>query len=365
VDTQKSSAHDMSQAAAGPRPPLVATFWRANLAGWGFIAFFGVFSRLAFFGDWTHAVVMTAVLDTFGFFLTSGFHLAARRWLVWPVSALKVVPLAVLLAFAGGLLQLTFSQAMGLHDLIGADGRLPVDRPLIPLIYYTVIFLGWSSAYFWLTTDHAARAARERGSEAQSSAVRAELEQLRTQLDPRFLFNALNAVTAEVHDRPDIALEMTHRIASYLRYLLDRQGLPVCWLAEEIEAVSSYLRIQELRYDRLIECTVTMDAQAGRFQVPHLILQGLVENAVKHGRRLSTLSRLRIEVRAMLDGDRLVVTVTNQGQMLPDSDRNGIGLANIRRRLQLHFPERHALTIAQEGELVVARLTMQAPIYFA
>jgi signal transduction histidine kinase len=351
VETQKSSAQDMSQAAAGPRPPLVA--------------FFGVLSRLAFFGDWTHAVVLTGVLDTFGFFLTCGVHLAARRWLVWPVSAVKVVPLAVLLAFAGGLLQLTVSHAIWAHVLIGAEGRLTIDRPLIPLIYYTAIFLGWSLAYLWLTTDHAARAAREHGSEAQATAVRAELEQLRTQLDPRFLFNALNAVTAEVHDRPDIALEMTHRIASYLRYLLDRQDLPVCWLAEEIEAASSYLRIQELRYDRLIEYTVTMEAQAGRFQVPHLILHELVENAVKHGLNRSSLSRLHIEVRAMLDCDRLVVTVTNQGQLLPGSDRKGLGLANIRRRLQLHFPERHALTLAQEGELVVARLTMQAPISFA
>jgi LytS/YehU family sensor histidine kinase len=85
---------------------------------------------------------------------------------------------------------------------------------------------------------------------------------------------------------------------------------------------------------------------------------------VKHGLRLSTLSRLHIEVRAVLDGDRLVVTVANQGQMLPASDRKGQGLANIRRRLQLHFPQRHSLTVGQEAELVVARLTMQAPISF-
>lgn len=350
----------------GPHPSLVATFWRANLAGWGLIACFGIFARLAFFGDWTHAVVMTAVLDTFGFLLTCGVHLAARRWLIWPVSAVKVVPLTVFLAFAGGLLQLAVSHAMGVQVLVGAEGRPTVYWPLIPLIYYTAIFLGWSLAYLWLTTDYAARAERERGREAQSTAVRAELQQLRTQLDPHFLFNALTAVTADIHDRPDIALEMTHRIASYLRYLLDRQGPPVSLLAEEIEAVSSYLRIQQLRYDRLIEYTVTMDEQAGRFQVPHLILQGFVENAVKHGLRLSELSRFHIEVRAaMLDGDRLVVTVANQGRMLPGSDRKGRGLTNIRRRLQLHFPQRHSLTVGQEGELVVARLIMQEPIHFA
>lgn len=349
----------------GPHPSLVATFWRANLAGWGLIACFGIFARLAFFGDWSQAVVMTAMLDTFGFLLTCGVHLAARHWLVWPVSAVKVVPLTLVLAFAGGLLQLAVSRAMWAHVLSGAEGQITIDRPLIPLIYYTAIFIGWSLAYFWLTTDHAARAERERGSELRSTAVRAELEQLRTQLDPHFLFNALTAVTAEIHDRPDIAFEMTHRIASYLRYLLDRQGPPVAGLAEEMEAVSSYLRIQQLRYDRLIEFTVTMDEQAGRFQVPHLILQGLVENAVKHGLRLSTLSRFHIEVRAMLDGDRLVVTVANQGRMPPGSDRKGLGLANIRRRLQLHFPQKHSLNVGQEGELVVARLIMHEPIHFA
>ncbi|MBS7543307.1 sensor histidine kinase [Ancylobacter oerskovii] len=345
--------------------PQVTTFWQANLAGWIIIALFGIFSRVAFFGDWAYALFMAGISDTFGFLLTCGVHLAVRRWLHWPVSAVRMVPLAVLLAFAGGLVQMLLAHQARLHFPSGADMPDSFNPAVPPLIYYTAVFLVWALAYFWLGTDRAARNERLRHSDARSAAARAELEQLRLQLDPHFLFNSLNTVTGEIYDRPAVALEMTRRIAGYLRYLLDRQGQPVCWLAEEIEAVSAYLRIQELRYERVIRCTVAMDEDAGQFPVPHLILQGLVENAVKHGLRPSAATQLHIDLRARMEEGRLVVTVANQGRLGSRGHRRGVGLANIRRRLALHFPDRHALVLSQEGELVVARLILQAPICFA
>ncbi|GGC64862.1 sensor histidine kinase [Chelatococcus reniformis] len=347
-------------------PIALATFWQANLAGWLFVALFGVISRAVFYGDLRVAVLVTAIMDSIGYGLTCLAHVLIRKYLRWPVTALRVVPIALAFAVLGGLLQMLvvglLRQGLFTEGYFGQA----FGGPFIAAIYYTSVFLGWALAYFWLSTDFEARAERVRRSEAQSAAARAELQQLRVQLDPHFLFNALNTVTAEIPDRPQVALEMTRRIAAYMRYCLDNQGRSVCWLADELDAVKSYLRIQALRYDERLVCSVEADADAGSFPVPHLILQGLVENAVKHGLKPSSETPLHIRVTALRQGDRLSVAVTNSGRHAPiDRERPGLGLANIRRRLELHFPGRHHLSVAQEGDLVAARLTVQGPICYA
>lgn len=347
-------------------PSVLGTFWQANLAGWLFLALFGIISRAVFFGDLRVAVFVTAIMDSIGFGLTCLAHVLVRRFLRWPVTAIRLVPVAVGFAVVGGLLQMQVAGV--LRQMIFTEGYFgqAFGGPFIAAIYYTSMFLGWALAYFWLSTDFEARAERVRRSEAQSAAARAELQQLRIQLDPHFLFNALNTVTAEIPERPDVALEMTRRIAAYMRYCLDHQERSVCWLADELDAVKSYLRIQALRYDERLVCTVESDADAGSFPVPHLILQGLVENAVKHGLKPSSETTLRIRVVALRQRDHLSVIVTNSGRHAPaDSARPGLGLANIRRRLELHFPGRHHLSVAQEGDLVAARLTVEGPICYA
>ena len=343
-----------------------AGFFRANLAGWLFIAVLGIATRTIFFGDFRDAVLLTAIFDTVGFSLTSLAHLTVRNRLRAPISAFQVVPVAALASLAGGLIQMGVAE--GLRQFVFVQGQFyaAFGGRIVPMFYYTVIFLGWSLAYFWLTTDHAARNERVQRSEAESAAIRAELQQLRVQLDPHFLFNALNTVTAEIHDRPDVAAEMTRRISDYMRYCLDHQDRSVCPLSDEIAAAGAYLRIQELRFDGQLTYKLQFDADAGDFPVPHLILQGLVENAVKHAVRPAAQAQLEITISAFLQGAHLSLIVTNPGRYAPRADRSaGLGLVNIRRRLELHYPQGHHLSVAQERDLVRVRMTLSGPLCFA
>ncbi|MEW6256267.1 MAG: histidine kinase [Pseudomonadota bacterium] len=293
--------------------PVLSHFWQANLAGWLFISVLGFITRGFFFSDLGSALVRTAVFDTIGFSLTCLVHLAIRRRVGLPMSAFTAIPIAFAIGVTGALIQLGVAEILGALDLIPGEFGHAVSGRYTPLMYYTFIFTGWTLAYFWLMADHAVRAAKVQRSEAESMAARAELQQLRIQLDPHFLFNALNTVTVEIPDRPDIALEMTRRICDYMRYSLDHQARSVCPLSDEIDAVRAYLRIQELRYDGRLACTVRLQPEAGDFPVPHLILQGLVENAVKHSLGPDTHQPLPITVDARLDQGRLSIVVTNPG----------------------------------------------------
>lgn len=349
-------------------PPVLARltgFWRANLAAWVLISALGVATRTVFFGSVLDAAIVTLVLDAIGFGLTGIAHEVLRRQPRPRFPALRLIPLVMLAALVGGAIEMAAAEGLRALSFSSGEFQRAFGGRVVPMLYYTAIFLGWALGYFWLTADLAARKEQLRRSEAQSAAARAELQQLRVQLDPHFLFNALNTVTAEIPERPDIALEMVRRISSYMRYCLDHQDRSVCRLADEIEAARSYLRIQELRFDSSLTCVVSLDPEAQDFPVPHLILQGLLENATKHGLRPTTGAPLRIKVEARVEGDVLSILVTNPGSYAPRARRvPGLGLANIRRRLELHYPGRHHFAVGQEGPQVVARMSLKGPLCY-
>lgn len=353
-----------SDRTADSAPWMPISFWRANAGAWLFIAFFGLASRLAAFGDLALAATLTVVLDPIGFILTA----AAYKAYLERTGDRGVVIAAWALAcsVSGGLLQMVIANALkdGLFPDI-PDGNIAANE-VVPAVFYTAVFLGWSLAYFWIRADVAVRSERVQRSEAQAAATRAELQRLRLQLDPHFLFNALNTVAAEIPDNPESALEMTHRIAAYLRYSLDQQTRPVCPLSDEIEAVRAFVRIQELRFEGRLRCSVEMDPAVRATPVPHLVVQGLVENAVKHGLRSSaeTLD-VRVTARQIAD-DAVVIEVVNPGRLGSHlGDRPALGLTNTRRRLQLHYPSRHELSLVEDGDTVVARLLLRGDACFA
>lgn len=353
--------------AALPEPPvrLLGTFWRANTAGWIFIALFGIAARLLAFDSLPLALGLTAVLEPIGFCLTALVHKVLQSRVRLGAVSVRVLGFAFVLSVVGGTLQMVVANAIKAAMQADGSGGLSTGGDIIPCIYYASIFFGWSLAYFWLKADNEARTQRLRHSEAQQAAVRAELMHLRQQIDPHFLFNVLNTLVAEIPDRPQTALEMTHRIAAWLRYSLEQHDRPVCLLRDEIEAIRSYLRIQELRFEERLTCIIEADPSASRIPVPHLIVQGLVENAIKHGLR-SGAEHLIVRLRTHVDGDTLHVEVSNTGTLSTPADgRRGLGLANTRRRLALHYPRSHELTLVQTGDTVVARLTLRGMPCFA
>ncbi len=341
-------------------------FWLTNLAVWMFISALGVSTRTLFFGNFFDALLVTVALDAIGFVLTGIAHEVLRRRPRPHFPALRLVPLVVLASIAGGAVEMLAAE--GLRQLSFSTGEFQqaFGGRVVPLLYYMAIFMGWALGYFWLTADVAARTEQLHRSEAQAAATRAELQQLKVQLDPHFLFNALNTLTAEIPERPEVALEMVQGIAAYMRYCLDHMDRSACPLVDEIEATRAYLRIQELRFDAALTCSVEHDLEAEDFPVPHLILQGLLENAVKHGLRPTTGAPLRINVAAHLVDGALDIMVSNPGIYAPERETaGGLGLINIRRRLELHYPGRHHFAIGQDGERVVARMILQGVPCFA
>jgi len=166
---------------------------------------------------------------------------------------------------------------------------------------------------------------------------KAQLDALRRQIEPHFLFNTLNAIAGLVREkRNDAAVSMIAELSDFLRRVVDdsdRQQVP---LGEEIEFLQKYVDIQKVRFAERLDVTMNVPEELFSAQVPSLILQPMVENAVKHG-IAKRMQGGAIRVSAFRSDGRLTLSVYNDGPRLPadwDKTGSGIGLSNVRTRLQ-------------------------------
>ncbi|MEM1042146.1 MAG: histidine kinase [Bacteroidota bacterium] len=188
---------------------------------------------------------------------------------------------------------------------------------------------------------------------AEQAALTSELKALRAQINPHFLFNTLNAIAALVRTRPREAEGVTEQLAELFRYTLRASKQPTVTLADEVEAARLYASIEETRFgDRLVVLVEVPPSLLGA-QVPSLMLQPLVENAVKHG-CARTEEACAVQVRAERAGDAVHLTVRDTGPGFATTDPavvfgRGTGLANVRDRLGLLFGEAATLTLLPDG----------------
>ena len=177
---------------------------------------------------------------------------------------------------------------------------------------------------------------KNRAQEASMREDRARLDALRYQINPHFLFNSLNSVRAEIPLEQPVAREMLTNLADYLRSTLDRPDTDVASLREELGSTEGYLAIEKRRFGARLQLSVEVDPAAQEIDVPVFLLQPLVENAIRHGLEASKgPCHLRIE--AMREEELLRIEVANTGQWKDESERKGLGLENIRRRLELLY----------------------------
>jgi LytS/YehU family sensor histidine kinase len=201
----------------------------------------------------------------------------------------------------------------------------------------------WIIFYVALT---APRRYREKEVRLQLSLREAELRALEAQLNPHFLFNCLNSIRALVVENPPLAQDMLTRLANILRYNLHRDPNHTVPLSSEVEVVADYLALEGVRFEDRLRVEFAIDAEAGAVPVPPMLLQTLVENALKHG-----IAKLPaggdLAIRAALQPGEMRIEVENSGRL--SEGLPGIGLANTRDRLRILYGERASLQLVNRG----------------
>jgi two-component system, LytTR family, sensor kinase len=186
----------------------------------------------------------------------------------------------------------------------------------------------------------------------------AELNMLKSQINPHFLFNSLNSISSLTMRDPSLAREMIIRLSEYLRYSLRHSEIERISLRDEVENIRRYLGIEKIRFGKRLIFSINMDAETENWLVPAMILQPLFENAVKHGVYEST-EPIHIEMRSEIDNHLLVIHISNNfDRESPGRAGAGIGLKNIKDRLRLIYDREDLLSCSKSDDLFIVKLHM-------
>lgn len=309
-------------------------FWILQSAGWAGYFILRTLSGLANAMGWAF-VFHTALLTATGYSITLLMGAAFRRFIkLRPVITWAVSVLLVLIAAAAFSAIETWSHATFLNPGIRPEGVQFLGAILLTFS----LLAAWSALYYSINYYLLLEEQSDRLLRLEHQASSAQLAMLRYQLNPHFLFNTLNSIsTLVLLKQTDRANAMLSRLSSFLRYTLVNEPTGSVTVAQEVETLKLYLEIEKMRFEERLRPSFDIDPSVSRARLPSLLLQPLVENAIKYAVTPQE-EGADIEVVARRAGDRVLITVSDSGPGAEDhwvkaQESTGVGLANIRDRL--------------------------------
>ncbi len=317
-------------------------FWILQSAGWAGYFILRTLSGIANAMGWSY-VLHTAVLTATGYSITLLMASVYRRLMRLRPMITWLVSIALVLLAAGAFSAIeTWSHATFIRP-----GFRPGGIQFLSSILLTFSLLAaWSSLYYGINYYLLLEQQTDRLLRMQHQASSAQLAMLRYQLNPHFLFNTLNSIsTLVLLKQTDRANAMLSRLSSFLRYTLVNEPTGQVTVAQEVETLKLYLEIEKMRFEDRLRPHFTIDRQVERALMPSLLLQPLVENAIKYAVTPQE-EGADISIESKLDVDRVVIRVSDTGPGAEDhwvraQQSTGVGLANIRDRLIQTYGDNH------------------------
>jgi LytS/YehU family sensor histidine kinase len=197
-------------------------------------------------------------------------------------------------------------------------------------------------------------------SELNATLKQAQLNTLKGQINPHFMFNSLNNIRGLMLEDVERSRDMLTKLSEMLRYSLTKNDVEAIALEEELEMVENYIALSKIQLEDRLTYTKTVDARTLALNIPPMIVQLLVENAVKHG--ISNLkSGGEVHLSTSMEASLLCIKVVNTGKLQITPNSTQLGLKNIQQRLRLLYGDRASFSIAEEGNKVVALIKIPMP----
>lgn len=307
------------------------------------------------------------------------FLLGAICWLLWwrlgkyvqNASLLTMATVVLPISLAVGVIEemiwvMLFPQLpLGPHMTYWQRVAFELDAELADsvVLFWTIFFLLRGIGYYQLYREKEYVALQ-----LQTQIANAQLRALRMQLNPHFLFNTMNSISSLMQTDIVAADKMLEQLSSLLRITLERGEVQLIPLSDEMEFIEMYLAMQDRRFTGRVRQEIFVEPDLHDALIPAMLLQPVIENAYTHGLcKLERDGRIVVDIRRQ--NDSLAISVVNNGLGLHPvptngSQHRGVGLANVKDRLRLHYGRDQAFTI-EEQEQGKVRVTLRLPLQFA
>ena len=330
-------------------------YWSLQAGGWTFYAVVQiVFSVLASDVQRVSAqrVIFLSSEAILCLVLTHGYRHFINQWQWLRLSMTLLIPRVIFSVFCLGLLmyvlRMPISIPLGLYNPAVAFHPQNIFGQSF---YYAIIFFLWSALYF--IYNYFGRYNKSLKLEASLKEI--ELNNLKSQLNPHFIFNALNSIRALVDENPIKSKEAINQLSNILRNSLVTEKKGLISFDEELKVVKDYLGLESIRFEERLKTEFDIDPESNQFLVPPLMVQTLVENGIKHG-----ISKLKeggiIQVKTKVDHDFLRIYIRNSGHFQFNGAKKtegGLGLENTRQRLKLIYGDEASFRILTEKDSFV------------
>ncbi len=321
-------------------------YWLIQAAGWSAYGLFQVFLYTTAESNIDKSLLLSEGLQVLvNISLTHGFRscIIYYRWLnlSWPRLLAMVLASVILMGL--------FSSLVFVFFLLVQNGLAVIEISIQTLLAHflesLIVFFIWSLIYLIYLNFERYNASLK----YQAAAREIELSNLKAQLNPHFIFNALNSIRALVDEDPDKSKTSITKLSNLLRNSLNVDREKLVPLGHELKIVRDYLDLEGVRYEERLKTKFTIDPKCRNFVIPPLMLQTLVENGIKHGIAKLTHGGL-ITISAYTLSDQLYIELRNSGQLSKGNAKFGLGLTNTSKRLALIYGHRAGMSLENESK---------------
>ncbi|MBI2416940.1 MAG: histidine kinase [Ignavibacteriales bacterium] len=332
-------------------------YWLCQISGWcAYIAINQVITVTASRFTW-RMFFIDLYLGVLGLGLTHVYRyiIATRKWIELSYKEIIFRILFSSFFLAALIIGLLFS-IMFFNNMIPVNVNI-TGSVTVNLFYAFFVIIIWSLLYFGFHYLENYRTSEIEKLVWEAAVKDFELKTLKSQLNPHFMFNAMNSIRALIEEDPERAKTAITQLSNIFRYSLRIERVETVPLEDEIKVIEDYLALELVRYEERLKYSITIAPDTRSIEIPPMMLQTLVENGIKHGVAKMPAGG-EITLTAFAKDNALTIIITNHGVLNEDDVKNakGFGLANTKQRLHLLYGSRAQFNLSNENDKVVVKI---------
>ncbi len=326
-------------------------YWLMQLSGWTLFTILNLFALIAF-GEATYHDYFVWVFVCFAGLAFTHIYRSYLKKYNWHTRSLKkmvmrVVSSSIIIGTAMYILGFLFNYAIGGFNA----GEYRIVNTIFTVINLSIVIFFWSLIYFSAHFFENYKRVEIESLIWEAAVKDFELKTLKSQLNPHFMFNAMNSIRALIEVEPKKAQTALTKLSNLLRYSLKIERTETVPLEEELKTVADYLELESIRYEERLTYSINIDPLSAKTELPPMMVQTLVENGIKHGISKKTQGG-KIFVNSHIENSMLIIQIKNSGRISEEDIKHskGFGISNTKHRLNLLYGENASFTINNTAE---------------
>lgn len=324
-------------------------YWISQASGWSLFVIVNLLIISSFETIPVNRIIIWVLLGIYGIIFSHIYRLYIKKNNWTTLTLNKIIPRILIASFVVGIIIYVPVYISGYLLEVERDSQNITASIVSNILNISVLILVWSLIYFGIHYFENSKKAEIESLIFEAAVKDFELKTLKAQLNPHFMFNAMNSIRALIEEDPQSAKDAITKLSNLLRYTLKIERTETVTLGEELRTIKDYLDLEKIRFEERLRYQISSTTVADRIEIPPMMVQTLVENGIKHGISKIT-SGGEISINAITDSSSLIIEIRNNGKFDEEALKNshGFGISNTKHRLALLYGENASLDLSNE-----------------